>query len=128
MFGNESEAAAWGAANGMEGASVTAVAEAIAALPKKGSASRTVVITQGSTETVVASTNAATFTVPVVSINDEKIVDTNGAGDAFVGGFIAAHAAGKTLNESCEVGHWAAGVVIGHSGCAFDATLKCPFL
>ena len=112
----------------MEGASVTAVAEAIAALPKKGAAGRIVILTQGSTETVIASTNSPTFTVPVVSIEDHKIIDTNGAGDAFTGGFLAALAAGKTLTVSCEVGHWAAGIIIGHSGCVFDHKLKCPFL
>ena len=129
MFGNESEAAAWGAANGLgDAATVEAVAAAIAALPKKGRAGRTVVITQGAKETVVAATGAAVFTVPVVPIAPEAIVDANGAGDAFVGGFLAATAAGKDVRTACQAGNWAAGVVIGRSGCAFDASLKCPFM
>jgi adenosine kinase len=112
----------------MEGASVEAVAAAIAALPKKGAAGRTVVITQGAKETVVAATGAETFTVPVTPIPAEKIVDVNGAGDAFVGGFLAALTAGKSVKTACEAGNWAAGVVIGSSGCSFDASLKCPFI
>ena len=55
-------AAAWGAANGLEGASVEAVAAAIAALPKEGRAGRTVLITQGAKETVIAVTGAAATT------------------------------------------------------------------
>lgn len=36
---------------------------------------------------------------------DDKIVDTNGAGDMFAGGFLGALAAGKSLDEAIEVGH-----------------------
>jgi adenosine kinase len=126
VFGNEAEAAAWGAANGLEGASVEAVARAVAALPKAGAAGRTVVFTQGAKETVVATADGAVRTVPVDAIADAEIVDVNGAGDAFVGGFLAATAAGKDVDVACRAGNWAAGVVIRRSGCAFDASLKCP--
>ena len=129
VFGNESEAAAWGAANGLEGASVEAVAAAIAASPKLGRAGRTVVITQGAMETVVAKPGAAATTaVPVEPIAAEAIVDVNGAGDAFVGGFLAATAAGKDVEAACRVGNWAAGVVIRRSGCDFETSLKCPLM
>ena len=32
-------------------------------------------------------------------------MDTNGAGDAFAGGFVGGLAAGKSLDEAIEVGH-----------------------
>ena len=31
-----------------------------------------------------------------------RIVDTNGAGDAFVGGFLAAFSRGRSLSDCCE--------------------------
>jgi adenosine kinase len=35
----------------------------------------------------------------------DKIIDTNGAGDAFAGGFLGAYVAGKTIDESVDAGH-----------------------
>eukprot|EP00435_Cladocopium_sp_Y103_P062631 s1117_g24.t1 len=46
----------------------------------------------------------------------EKLVDTNGAGDAFVGGFLAALAKGKDMEACCKAGTYSASVVIQHSG------------
>eukprot|EP00913_Durusdinium_trenchii_P016997 g15982.t1 len=47
---------------------------------------------------------------------EEKLVDTNGAGDAFVGGFLAALAKGKDMEACCKAGSYSASVVIQHSG------------
>ena len=125
VFGNESEAAAYAAANGLgEGASVEATARAIAALPHAGGRARTVIITQGSASTVaVTSGGGAALVVPVAPI-DGAIVDTNGAGDAFVGGFLAWRAKGADLEAAIKAGHWAAGHVITRSGCTFERSLR----
>lgn len=53
-----------------------------------GTRPRVVVITQGSSETIVA-VQGVVRTFPVEKIPNHLLVDTNGAGDAFVGGFIA---------------------------------------
>lgn len=42
---------------------------------------------------------------PVDKIPEDQIVDTNGAGDMFAGGFVAALASGKSLGEAVQVGH-----------------------
>ena len=42
---------------------------------------------------------------PVNPLKDDQIVDTNGAGDAFAGGFVGALVAGKNLDESILAGH-----------------------
>lgn len=126
VFCNESEAAAWGSANGLgDAATVEAVALAIAALPKASARARIVVVTQGDKDTVVAEGGAVRhLPVPPVA----AIVDANGAGDAFVGGFLAAFAKGKSIDDSVRVGTWAAGHVIQRSGCTFDAAVKCPLM
>ena len=126
VFGNESEAAAYGEANGAPGASVQAVALAIAALPKAtGTRARVVIITQGADATVIAQ-DGAVRTVGVPKLAPEAIVDTNGAGDAFVGGFLAHYAKGASIDNAVTAGHWAAAHVLGQSGCKFDASAKYP--
>ena len=53
---------------------------------------------------------------PVITLPKEKLVDTNGAGDAFVGGFLSQLVAGKGLSECCRAGNFAAHIVIQRSG------------
>ena len=48
-----------------------------------------------------------------------QIVDTNGAGDAFVGGFLAALVEGKDQSTCVRCGIWAATKIIQQSGCTF---------
>lgn len=109
MIGNESEAEAWASANGLADKNDNAAtAKAIALLPKSNPARpRTVIITHGPKSTTVVTSvepdNAKVYAVSPLS--DAEIVDTNGAGDAFAGGFVGAYIAGKNLDESIEVGH-----------------------
>ena len=122
VFGNESEAAAFAEANGFKGASVEETALRIAALPKaSGTRARIVVITQGADPTIIAEGGKVTK-VAVAPLAPEAIVDSNGAGDAFVGGFLAYLHKGASLTEAAAAGHWAAAQVLGQSGAKFDAT------
>jgi adenosine kinase len=61
-------------------------------------------------------------TVAVAPVTN--IVDSNGAGDAFVGGFLAFTAKGASTLAAVEAGHWAAAHVIQRSGCSFDRSAK----
>ena len=101
----------------MPGASIDEVALKIASLPKASAAHRVVVITQGPKPTVIAELGSIRH-IDVAPV--EKIVDTNGAGDAFVGGFLALIAKGASV----KAGQWAAAHVIQRSGCTFDMGLK----
>jgi len=80
-----------------------------------------VVITQGSEDVLVAFTGRSSefrrFKVHILP--EDHIVDTNGAGDSFVGGFLAFKAVGKTLEECIDAGIHAAHAIIRMSGCAF---------
>ena len=121
LFCNESEAAAYGKKHGLgdDGKDLKEVALQVAASPKKGGKPRTVVFTQGSSATIVAC-NGTVTEYPVTLLPKEALVDTNGAGDSFVGGFLAAMLVGKDVKDCVEAGHFAARFIIQQSGCTLD--------
>lgn len=123
VFANESEAEAYGKKAGWctDGSDLASVALKLSALPKKnGSRCRTVVFTQGSSSTLVAH-NGVVTEYAVTPLAKDKLVDTNGAGDAFCGGFIALLMQGQPLKECVEAGHATARAIIQESGCKVPA-------
>jgi len=114
LFGNEGEAEAYAKKHNL-GDDLKEVALKICALPKKSSKPRTVVFTQGSKSTIVAC-NGVVTEYKVDPLPSEKLVDTNGAGDAFVGGFLSQLTQGKDMAACVEAGHWAARYIIQTSG------------
>ena len=54
----------------------------------------------------------------------ENIVDTNGAGDAFAGGFLSQFVKGKNLDDCMKAGHWAASIIIQKRGCEIPINIK----
>jgi len=48
--------------------------------------------------------------------DENEIVDTNGAGDAFAGGFLSKYVNGNSLEECMAAGHWASNVIIKQRG------------
>jgi len=116
---NESEAAAYAESHELESKTdIKAIAKAIANLPKANtSRARVVVVTQGTEPTLVATQgedNVKEF--PVHAIAAEKINDTNGAGDAFAGGFVAGLVEGKSLEAAVDMGQWLAMLSIQELG------------
>ena len=109
VFGNEAEAEAWASATGQpDKTDLKAIARAIAIQPKSNPARpRIVVITHGPKSTTVVSTASPDEPkeFAVHPLKEEEIVDTNGAGDAFAGGFIGAFVLGKSIDECVEAGH-----------------------
>merc|ERR1712008_306714 len=102
------EAATFADAFNLGTTDVKKIALAISMLPKEnGSKGRTVIITQGS-EPVVCAANGEVWEFPAEKLPAAKIVDTNGAGDAFVGGFLAQFVQGRDLATACRCGIWAA--------------------
>ena len=53
------------------------------------------------------------------SIKNEDICDLNGAGDAFLGGFLSQYMKGASLWDCCKAGNEAAFVIIKSVGCTF---------
>lgn len=125
VFGNESEAEAYGKAKDY-GNDLPTIALKLAAQPKaSGTRPRIVVFTQGSESTIVAC-QGVVETFPVDSLPRELLVDTNGAGDAFVGGFLSQLLLGKSMADCVRAGHYASRVVIQRSGCTFPK--MCDFI
>jgi adenosine kinase len=97
-----------------------AIASNLASTPKTNpSRPRVVVITSGPDSTILLSSaslaaeqDSPALIVPVAKIADSELVDTNGAGDAFAGGFIGAYLSqlkeggeNVDLKKCVEVGH-----------------------
>jgi len=118
VFGNESEALEFSKVMGYETEDVAVTAEKLSLYEKVTDRKRIVVFTQGSDPVVVA-VDGKSHKIEVPKISSELIKDTNGAGDSFVGGFLAALVKGKEIDEAVRAGIYASGVVIQHSGCVF---------
>merc|ERR1711972_29055 len=124
VFGNETEALTFAESFNLGTKDISKIAQAISMLPKEnGSKGRMVVITQGA-DPVVCVHNGVVTTFEAERLPADKIVDTNGAGDAFVGGFLAQYCQGADLATMVRCGIWAATHIITRSGCTFDEKLK----
>lgn len=124
VFANESEAATYGEAYGY-GSDLNVIALKLSAQPKaSGTRSRIVVFTQGAQATIVAC-NGEVTSYAVDPLPADKLVDTNGAGDAFVGGFLSQLVQKKDLKECVRAGHYASREIIQRSGCTFPK--ECGF-
>jgi len=60
----------------------------------------------------------------VGSIEHADIVDTNGAGDAFVGGFMSQLYQGAELSQCISAGIYLSREVVKRSGCTFPASIE----
>lgn len=120
VFGNELEAHAFAIEENIETKDLHDIALKICQLPKQNeNRSRVAIITQGKDPVLLAKDGQITK-IPVPKLNDDKIVDTNGAGDAFVGGFLAQFIQEKPLEFCVRCGIWAAQQIIQQSGCSFE--------
>jgi len=121
LFGNETEALAFGEKKGF-GTSIEEIAKKASALPKANSKrERIVVFTQGPGSVIVATGgNVQSYSTPVVP--KEEIVDLNGAGDCFVGGFLSQFLQGSDIARCVSAGNYCAGVCIRRSGITFPSS------
>lgn len=124
LIGNETEALSYSESHSWGLTDIPEIAKKLTTLNKKNNQRpRIVIITQGTlpTITAIATANGTVETkeYPVHEIPKEKINDTNGAGDAFAGGFVAGVVQGKTLEQSIDIGQWLASLSIQELGPSF---------
>ncbi|KAM8837548.1 adenosine kinase-like isoform 3-T3 [Spinachia spinachia] len=113
------EAATFAKELGFETDDIAEIAKKTQNLPKENTKrQRVVVFTQGREDTAATVGEEATM-FPVLDIDQNDIVDTNGAGDAFVGGFLSALVQEQALEECIRAGHYSANVIIRRVGCTF---------
>lgn len=116
LFGNESEAQAYADSQEFNSKDLAEIALKIAKGAKVNTGRpRMVVITQGAEPTIVAFNGAVTV-YPVIPISVKDIVDTTGAGDAFVGGFLAQFALDQPIAKCVAAGNYLANIVIQRDG------------
>lgn len=123
LFGNETEAATFAKEQNFGTEDIKEIAKKAAALPKVNKErSRMVVFTQGDQPTIICQ-DGKVVEYSVIPLSKSEMVDTNGAGDAFVGGFLANLVRGKAVPECVELAKRTAKLIIGRSGCTFPAAI-----
>ncbi|KAK7112598.1 uncharacterized protein [Littorina saxatilis] len=116
LFCNESEADEFGKVHEYNTTDRKEIALKMAALPKEdASRPRTVIITQGAEPVIIAKDGKVTE-YPVKLLPDSSIVDTNGAGDGFVGGFLAMLIQGKPIGECIKCGMYIGNIIVQQPG------------
>mmetsp|Transcript_4284 Transcript_4284/g.18273 ORF Transcript_4284/g.18273 Transcript_4284/m.18273 type:complete len:371 (-) Transcript_4284:4770-5882(-) len=131
-FGNEAEAATLAKTMGWDTAASTKdIAIRLTKTVKYSTRPRIVVFTQGSDPTIIAIGDAERLwsveEYGVIPCPKEELLDTNGAGDAFVGGFIAGLAKGVTTDECVAMGNYCANTIIKRSGASFPGKSSLSF-
>jgi len=119
VIANESEAQAFGKKQGW-GENLPEIAQKLSELPKENTKRKRVVIfTQGAESTIVFD-GEKLHTFAPQKLDPSEIVDTNGAGDTFAGGFLAYFLLGHPLEKAITAGHYCASICIRTSGVKFS--------
>ena len=84
---------------------------------------RVAIVTHGGEPVYVSVGGEAVQEFPVPPLTKEQIVDTNGAGDAFVGGFLSQLYNDAPLEQCVSAGIYLSGQVVQRSGCTFPAEM-----
>ena len=119
LFGNEAEADALSKSLDLGLTDIREIAKAALKFPKVNkSRPRVIIFTQGPNPVLLCRNNTVDE-FEILPIEEEEIVDTNGAGDAWVGGFLSQLVQGKSMEECIAGGNYAANVIIKRSGCTY---------
>ncbi len=127
LFGNDDEAKAFAKhALRLETTNLNEIVIAIANIQKLGEKKRIVVITQGHNDILYTDEYDSSIVkqISVPKIDSDKIIDTNGAGDVFVGGFLSQFVQNKSLEKSIDCGIWSSSLIIQQSGCSFPEQMN----
>lgn len=126
LFGNGDEATEFGRQMGFNTTDIKEIALKTSSLPKLNSSrERIIVFTQGRDPTIIAQGGHVTE-YKVNPVDPALIKDTNGCGDAFVGGFLSQLAQEKSVEDCLKCGFYASRVVIQYFGCNYPEKPEFP--
>lgn len=118
LFGNESEALTFSKEQNFGTENLKEIGVKLMKLPKANKdRNRIIILTQGHLPVLLFEKDSIRE-FPVIELKECDIVDTNGAGDAFVGGFISQLIQKKSFDDCINCGIVAAREIIKRSGCA----------
>jgi len=127
VWANEDEADKWAEINALEDKSRQGVAKSLVTFKKANAKrGRVAIVTQGADPVIVArqvGDEVVLEEFPIEPIAAEQLVDTNGAGDSFVGGFLSQLAQGKDLATCVKAGIYLSREVVQQSGCKMPAQM-----
>lgn len=130
IFGNDDEALAFAEFMKWNTRNIEEIATKLTECEKaRKEVGRIVVITQGERPIIVAEQVNSKVEIkqfPCKSIPDSEMVDTNGAGDSFAGGFLSQFLQGESLEFCVEMGSYAAREIIKMSGITLPDFEKIP--
>lgn len=135
LFGNDDEALAYAKHKKFDTTNIEEIATKIVLDEKvRTNVGRIVILTQGDRPIVVAQQVADGYNgkkvqiayYPCKPIPDSEMVDTNGAGDSFAGGFLSQFVQGAPVDYCVEVGSYAAREIIKLSGIAVPDFADLP--
>ncbi|KAH8269947.1 hypothetical protein KR018_000257, partial [Drosophila ironensis] len=120
IFGNETEAQAFAEGQNWPSGDLREIGKRLVAFDKLNPCRpRIAILTQGC-DPVLLIQQDSVQEFPVTKLAEHEIVDTNGAGDAFVGGFLSQFVLGKALDVCIRCGNYAAGHIIKNPGCTYS--------
>jgi adenosine kinase len=126
IVANETEAEKLTEKMGLKGKSMEEVMKSISELPKVNQKRSRVVIFTFGPDPVLIYRDGKLNSFDVPKLDKSAIVDTNGAGDAFLGGFLAGLLQDKSLNICVKAGLYAARHILQVSGTQY--TKACDFI
>ena len=90
---------------------------------------RVAFVTNGSKPIIMATNVAGSEEVevkefPILALENHQVVDTNGAGDSFVGAFLSQLYQGKDLEVAVSAGIYLSREVVQRSGCQFPEKME----
>lgn len=133
LFGNNDEALAYAQYKKWDTTDVNEIATKICKGEKvRSQVGRLVIITQGDKPIILVQQHddgsVESKQYPCKPIEAKDMVDTNGAGDSFAGGFISQFIQGAPLDFCIEMGSYAAREIIKMSGIALPDFAEVPQL
>jgi len=115
IVGNDEEAKAFSDGHKWNLNDIEEIACKISTYEVENNGHRLVIITQGEQPVIVAN-NGVVTKYPVTKIPTSDIVDSNGAGDAFIGGFIGKYILGYSVEDCVKSGINAGSYIIQQPG------------